>query len=210
MFPIITGWISHYISYFPLVIFISLILGGLNLPIPEDILVISSAILCKHDKASIPAFYISLYFGALISDCLVYMWGALLKKGNRSARFFTKIITEERSSRISNALGKHSLFTYILGRFIPFGVRNIISMTSGFIGFPFYKFLLFDAIAAFCNISCLFWFVYFLGIKGGQIMKIVGVILFIAFIAVLIRIFFFTAKDTALPNSSVHPEKTQK
>ncbi|MGP1576022.1 MAG: DedA family protein [Treponema sp.] len=205
----ITGFISQYISYFPLVIFISLLLGGFNLPIPEDILVISSAVICKHDKAAIPAFYTALYFGALLSDCLVYLWGVLLKRGSRSALFFTRIITEERTNRISDALVKHSFLTYVFGRFIPFGVRNLISMTSGFVGFPFYKFFLFDAFAALCNISCLFWFVYFLGAKGGQIMKIVGIILFIVFIAVLIYILFIGHKNIAVQHTTPNQGEKQ-
>ena len=72
MFQTIAAWIGQYISYFPLVIFISLFLGGFNLPISEDIIVITAALLCRQEKASIPSFYAALYFGAVISDYLVF------------------------------------------------------------------------------------------------------------------------------------------
>ena len=55
MFHTIATWIGQYVSYFPLVIFISLFLGGFNLPISEDIIVITAALLCKQEKASIPS-----------------------------------------------------------------------------------------------------------------------------------------------------------
>ena len=188
MFHTLAGWIGQYISYFPLVIFISLFFGGFNLPISEDIIVITAALLCKQEKASIPAFYAALYFGAILSDYLVYFWGWLLGRGRISGRFFSKLISENNINRISNALEQHGFLTFLFGRFIPFGVRNIIAMTSGFVSFPFYKFALFDAIAAACNISALFWLVFFLGHKGGHFMKIVGIVLLLVFIGFSIYI----------------------
>ena len=92
MFHTIAAWIGQYVSYFPLVIFISLFLGGFNLPISEDIIVITAALLCKQEKASIPVFYAALYFGAIISDYLVYFWGWLLGRGRISGRFFSQLI----------------------------------------------------------------------------------------------------------------------
>ena len=182
MFHTIAAWIGQYVSYFPLVIFISLFLGGFNLPISEDIIVITAALLCKQEKASIPVFYAALYFGAIISDYLVYFWGWLLGRGRISGRFFSKLISENNISRISNALERHGFLTFLFGRFIPFGIRNIISMTSGFVNFPFYKFAFFDAIAAVCNISALFWLVYFLGQRGSHFMKIIGIVLLLFFV----------------------------
>ena len=182
MFEVIAAWIGQYISYFPLVIFISLLLGGFNLPISEDLIVITAALLCKQERVSIPAFYAALYCGAVISDYLVYFWGWLLGRGRISGRFFSKLISENNISRISNALEQHGFLTFLCGRFIPFGIRNIISMTSGFVNFPFYKFALFDSIAAVCNISALFWLVYFLGQQGSHFMKIIGIVLLLLFI----------------------------
>lgn len=182
MFHTIAAWIGQYVSYFPLVIFISLFLGGFNLPISEDIIVITAALLCKQEKASIPVFYAALYFGAIISDYLVYFWGWLLGRGRISGSFFSKLISENKIRRISNALERHGFLTFLFGRFIPFGIRNIISMTSGFVNFPFYKFAFFDAIAAVCNISALFWLVYFLGQRGSHFMKIIGIVLLLFFV----------------------------
>ena len=182
MFQAIAAWIGQYISYFPLVIFISLLLGGFNLPISEDLIVITAALLCKQERASIPAFYAALYFGAVLSDYLVYFWGWLLGRDRISGRFFSKLISKNNINRIANALEQHGFLTFLCGRFIPFGIRNIISMTSGFVNFPFYKFALFDAIAAVCNISALFWLVYFLGQRGSHLMKIIGIVLLLLFV----------------------------
>ena len=175
-------WLTSHFHNFPLVAFIALILGGFNLPVSEDVLVIMSALFCQSEKASISASYLAIFLGATLSDWLVYFWGWLLGRGIISNRFFKKIIKKENTIRFSKALDRYGVFTYIIVRFIPFGVRNIMSMTSGFVRFNFYKFILFDALAAFCNTSALFWLVYFFGNTGGYYFKIFGVALFCLFV----------------------------
>jgi len=185
----ILAWLGSHIHNFPLAVFIALLLGGLNLPVSEDVLVIMSALLCQNEKANIPVFYSCIFFGAIVSDWLVYFWGWLLGRGLISNQFFRKIIKKENTIRFSKALEKYGIFTYIIMRFIPFGVRNVLSMTSGFVGFPFYKFVIFDAVAAFCNTSALFWIIYFFGMTGGKYFKILGITLFLSFLALLIYLF---------------------
>lgn len=64
-----------------------------------------------------------------------------------------------------------------------------MSMTSGFVSFPFIKFLIFDGVAAFCNTTVLFWVVYFFGRTGGRYFKVFGIILFVTFIFLCIYLF---------------------
>jgi len=185
----ILAWLNCHVHSFPLVIFIALLLGGFNLPISEDVLVITSAILCQTEKARIAPFYLAIFFGAVISDCIVYFWGWLLGRGFISIKLFPRIVKEENTIRFSKALNKYGIFTYLIVRFIPFGVRNIMSMTSGFVNFCFIKFLIFDAIAALCNTSALFWIIYFFGRSGGKYFQIFGIVLFVAFIFLCIYLF---------------------
>ncbi len=180
------NWISNYISFFPLIAFIGLILGGFNLPISEDVLVAMSAILCQDEKSSIAVFLFALYFGAILSDSLVYFWGRLIGKGSLSIKLFSKIITKEHTDLLLRALERYGIFTYIFCRFVPFGVRNIVSMSSGFVNYKFWKFVLYDTVAAICNISVLFWLVYFFGSNGSHWMKITGIFLFVVFLFVSI------------------------
>ncbi len=200
MLSAVMQWIGSYVSYFPLVIFISLMLGGCNLPISEDVLVIMSAVLCKQEHASIPAFYCALYFGAVLSDMLVYFWGTLLRRGTVSFLFTEKLLKKDNTVLIADELQRHGFLTFLVGRFVPFGVRNILFMTAGFLHFPFHKFVIFDSIAAFCNISTLFWLVYFLGARGSAMMKTLGVIFFILFIGICIFIIRSAKKATARSN----------
>ena len=185
----IIAWLSSYLHSLPLVVFIALLLGGFNLPISEDILVIISAVACQRKEANVPIAYAAIFFGATISDWLVYLWGWLLGRGFISNKLFSKVVTKENTLRFSRALEKYGIFTYIFVRFIPFGVRNVMSITSGFVSFNFFKFALFDSIAAFCNTSALFWVIYFFGKTGGKYFKIFGIVLFCSLIIFGIYIF---------------------
>ncbi len=205
----IVGWLVAHVKNFPLVVFIALLLGGFNLPISEDVLVATSAALCQAQKANILAFYLAIFFGASISDWMVYLWGWLLGRGIISNRFFKSIIKPENTLRFSKALEKYGVFAYIVVRFIPFGVRNIMSMTSGFVGFRFAKFALFATIAVFCNTSVLFWLVYFFGKAGGKYMRILGLVLFVAFILFCFYL-FRSKKFVALLDSHLEGAPSKK
>ena len=100
----ILQWLTSHFHSFPLVVFVALLLGGFNVPISEDVLVFMSALLCQSDKANIPIFYAAIFFGATLSDWLVYFWGWLLGRGFISDRFFKKIIKKENTIRFSKAL----------------------------------------------------------------------------------------------------------
>lgn len=207
MLHAVLNWLGNYITYFPLIIFIGLFLGGLNLPIPEDILVIMSAVMCQGEKASIPAFLIALYTGAVLSDYMVYFWGRLIGKGFLSIGMFSKVITKDNTYGLLKALQRYGIFTYIISRFIPFGVRNVVSMTSGFVKYPFYKFAFYDLIAALCNISVLFGLVYFFGAAGSHVMRIIGIALFFVFLAVCI---YLLKSGKLLQFADKHYKKQEK
>lgn len=206
MLQAILNWLANYISYFPLVIFIGLFLGGLNIPISEDFLVIMAAVMSHDNKSSMPYLLISLYAGAVVSDYMVYFWGRLIGKGAVSIQSFAKVINKERTCRLLTALNRYGVFTYIVTRFIPFGIRNMVSLTSGFVKYPFYKFAIFDLIAALCNISTLFFLVYFFGKAGSNAMKIFGTILFILFLALC----FYLIKSGKLNKLTDNKDSTLK
>ena len=80
---------------------------------------------------------------------------------------------------LSKKLEKHGFLTFIVTRFIPFGMRNALFMTSGFTMLPFPKFMLFDSIAAFLSSITLYSLVLFIGESAKEGFKIVGIVLFI-------------------------------
>lgn len=187
-------FLQGYITYFPLTIFFALILGGFNLPVSEDLLIITSALLVKNDKSLLIPTLLSLYIGAILSDAMVYLWGALTARGFSSFSFINNLSDPKKSGRIAKKVKKHAFITNLLCRFIPFGVRNAFFLYMGVSKSNFLKFIIFDSISALISISSLFWVIYLLGQGGSRFIKIFALIAFLVLVAIAIW-FLFISKD---------------
>lgn len=171
--------ISAYVSYFPLVVFLSLLLAGLNLPFSEDLLIISSAIIAQTNKDLIIPLYTAIYFGVVISDHIAYWIGTRIGKGLHKSKFFCRVLTADKLERMHIYLDKYGIFTFIVCRFIPFGVRNTLFMGSGITRFKYRLFLIYDCIAAAISTSTLFFLFYYLGASFERPFRVVGAVMFI-------------------------------
>lgn len=193
IFYAILLFVQSYISFYPLTVFICLILGGFNIPISEDILIITSALLAKSDHKLLIPSLLALYIGAILSDYLVYFWGYLISRGFASNKFISKLADEKKMGRIAKKVTKNAFLTNILCRFIPFGVRNAFFIYMGVSKYKFTKFMIYDGISCIISISTLFILTYLLGDKKAAIyMKIIGIVLFACILAFAIWFIFFS------------------
>lgn len=166
-------------------VFIAMLLAGLNIPICIDLLILISAFLATM---IIPEHTIYLFLSCLLG-CYFSAWGAywmgrLLAPHLCGIRWLKHIVNIERLQKMKKFYEKYGLRTFILGRFIPFGVRNCLFMSSGMSKMHFGKFALLDAFA--CTLWCttLFVLFYYLG-QNYQILwhylKAFNLIIFAAF-----------------------------
>ena len=174
----IISFFSTYFSYWPLVCFFSLLLAGFNLPISEDVLIVISALISYEDPSLLIPNYIGLYAGIYASDIISYWMGRMIGTGALKLKLISRSLTPKRVEFISKKLEKHGFLTFIVTRFIPFGMRNVLFMTSGFTKLPFPKFLLFDGIAAIISSLTLYSVVLLIGESAKEGFKILGIILF--------------------------------
>lgn len=134
------------------ILLIGAILAGLNIPISIDLLMIIGATLAA---TVIPEhffhIYFSLFIGCALSAWLAYWLGRTV--GPKLARipFFSKLISPKRMAKVRTFYQKRGAMALVIGRFIPFGVRNCLYMSSGMSRMPFLKFALCDGAA------CAFW-----------------------------------------------------
>lgn len=182
----ILSFITSYVPYWPIVCFFALLLAGFNLPISEDAMIILSATFVQADKKLLIPTYIALYAGIFLSDIESYYIGRLLSKGVLKFKFLQKKLTPKNIEWVSSHLDRHGFLTFIVCRFIPFGVRNMLFMGSGFVKLKVSSFLLFDSIAALISSSTLFCLIYFIGEAAKKNFKIVGIILFIILVCILL------------------------
>ncbi len=149
-------YIQSNIHYAPLIIFGLLLLAGFNIPVSEDAMLFISAILASSDPDYLPYLFAGVYMGAYLSDLICYSLGRFLGPKLFEIRFFANMVPPERIQKIHNYYENYGVITLIVGRFIPFGVRNGLFLTAGLGSMDFIKFALADLLA--CTISTITFF----------------------------------------------------
>lgn len=191
----IIEWIISHAETAHLYVFFAIVLAGFNIPLCLDLLVLISAFIAASVLPSQlwPLFF-SVFFGCLCSANCAYWMGRLL--GNRWP--CRKFLKPTRMEKIRHFYERYGMWTLIMGRFIPFGVRNCLFMTSGASRLSFPRFLFMDLIA--CSIWCTtsFSLFYFLGQYDEKIWSMVKTInfyLFGAFGVTLIASLWYKSKQ---------------
>lgn len=194
----IIPWILSHADSAPWIVFGLVLLAGFNLPISIDILlvlitVLSATILPEKTLLLYTAFTV----GCIISAWEAYWLGRILGRKLLQLQFFKKIVTEEKLTRVAHFYDRFGFLTFLCGRFIPFGVRNCLFMSSGISKLSFARFVLFDAIA------CTFWstlfFTLFLSIGHNfdallTKLKWINICIFISFSVTVIAIICYKMK----------------
>ena len=206
--PDIYGILNEYIEYFPLVALLGLLLAGINLPVSEDLIIITGALL-SHDKASnLFLTLLAIYIGVIASDFFVYWVGMRVRAGVAKSTFFVRVIPEKVLDKMNHSLDKYGIFTFIVCRFIPFGVRNTLFFSAGFSKLKVKIFAVYDIVAAMVSVNTLFFLVYQFGEDIKKPIRIAGLTLFIAissaFLSLVIRMIIkWRRKNTPLADKHI-------
>jgi len=132
----------------PWISFGLILLAGFSLPISIDVIIIVSAFLAA---TTIPEYtyplYLSILIGCYFSAWITYWMGRKFGIKLLNIRYFSKILPPQRLEKVRVFYEKHGLWTLLVGRFIPFGVRIGLFLTTGMSKMRFGKFILRDALA---------------------------------------------------------------
>lgn len=203
----IVDFITRHASHAHWYIFGAIILAGFNIPFSADLLILVSAFIAA---AILPEHTWHLYFSVLIgcyfSAWCAYWLGRLVGGRLQRISLFANLLKPERMDRVRNFYEKYGLWTLIIGRFIPFGVRNCIFMTTGFSQFSFSRFILLDAIACFFWCTTCFYVFYTLGQHYDLIwhyLKTFNLLIFSAFSVTVIGAVWYKFKKKAQLRSTL-------
>lgn len=195
---IIINFIFEHAQHAHWIIFGALMLAGLNVPISEDLMIIISAILAS---SVIPKntfiLFAAVFLGAYISDWVVYWIGRVLGIKLWKNKWFKKTMPKRKLSKIKLFYKKYGFFTLLIGRFIPFGVRNCLFLTAGMTRMNFVKFIISDGIACFCSNIVLFTIAYSIGKNYTTLfhyVKKVNIFIFVLFIFTIISFICYYKK----------------
>lgn len=197
----ITQFICENAPWAHLMIFSLLIIAGFNLPISEDCLLLSGGMIaatCIPDHTLRMFFWI--YIGCVLSAWESYWLGRWVGPKLYDMRFFKHAITRERVGRLSLFYEKYGIWTFIIGRYCPGGVRNALFMSSGLSKMPFPKFIYRDGVASFFSTTVLFTLGYTFGHHWKKIIEFITFYQYFFFailafaIVVVLGIYFYRKK----------------
>jgi membrane protein DedA with SNARE-associated domain len=135
-----------------------LIACGLGLPLPEDVALITGGILAgwgprHHGVGSLWGMIFVGLAGILVGDSIIFRAGATYGEALLDTRL-GRHIPGEKVERIIGLFERHGAKFIMVARFLP-GIRAVTYFVAGTTGVPYWKFLLFDGLAA-C-VSAPFW-----------------------------------------------------
>lgn len=191
-------WIVDHAGHAHWYIFIAIVLAGFNIPLCLDLLVLVSAfiaatILPQH----LWHLFFSVLLGCLCSAACAYWLGRLCGHHLQHMLLFRSLLSAERMQKMRLFYERHGLWTLIIGRFIPFGVRNCLFMTTGASRLKFTRFILMDIPACLIWCTTAFYLFYQLGHHYSQIwrfMKTFNLIIFSIFSVALIAAVWYIKK----------------
>jgi membrane protein DedA with SNARE-associated domain len=148
---------------------IPIVLTGMGLPVPEEVLVIGAGI-ASHKGAFEPwAALLTCIVAAILGDCAMYSIGYHFGHGLlREHRWFSRILNPRVERKMEQKIRQHGLKALLITRFLV-GVRSPVYVAAGVLRVPFRYFIVCDLISASVVVSVFF------GLSYGfaeQIMKV--------------------------------------
>lgn len=151
-----TDFLTEYGSYTPYIVFASLVLAAFNVPISEDLLVITCGVFVKKiDPGLTVPLYIGLFLGAVVGDLLLFI---VVRKIGQSILTNSKlhhIVPTRKIEWVTQYFHKHAYLTIAFGRMLP-GIRNAVTVTAAITHFPIWRFWLIDCLAALFTTGLLY------------------------------------------------------
>lgn len=136
-------------------IILLLVLGGLGLPVPEEVPVVLAAILTKNDRMNGVLAFGSCLVGVLLGDFVVYFLGYWYGERVLSFRLTRKFLTRAREEQLKGYFHRHGFKILIVGRFAV-GFRTAAYLTAGILRLPALNLLAIDLLAATLSTSLMF------------------------------------------------------
>lgn len=137
--------------------FLILLLCGVGLPIPEDIVLIVAGMLAQDDGRSwIPVTFL-MYCGVLAGDSIIFLLGRRYGTRLLAWQGTHHLFPPRKQARVQRLFDLHGSIVLLIARFLP-GLRAPIFSTAGAMRVPYAKFLMFDGAAAFFSVPVFVWF----------------------------------------------------
>lgn len=197
--------ISGFVEHFPYIgLFTLLILGGIGIPFPEDVTLISCGFLISHGIVRpIPALIV-VYSGLILADTSLYFIGKKYGRMIFTHKRIQSLISPERLSLIEKKFNKYGSIVIFFGRHLM-GLRVQIFLVAGIMRMALSRFIFADAVSSLFTIALMVG----IGYAGGNSLQIIkrdisriehmAIFLFLLSLAILLIYKYFKSLKDKIP-----------
>lgn len=136
--------------------FLILILCGLGLPVPEDIVLVAAGALGEIDGRTWMEVSALMYVGVMLGDSTIFFAGRFFGTRLRTSRWFQRYFSVKKQGKVEDLFDRYHSWVLFVGRFLP-GLRAPIFFTAGSTRVKFLKFFFFDGLAALVSVPFFVW-----------------------------------------------------
>lgn len=144
--------------------FFVLLLCGLGLPVPEDIVLVTAGALGVIDGRNWMEVSALMYAGVMTGDSIIFLAGRYLGQRWMAAPWFQRYLSVKKQEKVEAQFERFGSMVLFVGRFLP-GLRAPIFFTAGSLKTKYLKFFFFDGIAALISVPFFVWLGHWLWMK---------------------------------------------
>lgn len=147
--------------------FIVLVLCGLGLPVPEDIVLAAAGALAETEGRSWIETSVIMYGGVMLGDSTIFFAGRFFGQRLRASSWMRRIFSEKKQAKVEVLFERYHSMVLFVGRFLP-GLRAPIFFTAGSTRVGYWKFFFFDGLAALISVPFFVWLGHWLWANFGD------------------------------------------
>lgn len=155
-------FLEPYGTHSYVVMFVTLLLCGFGLPMPEDVVLISGGMLAARGITDMMVVNFVCFAGVMLGDGTMFMAGRRFGPALKKGRLVRRLLSEKTDAKVARVFHKYGDKVIFMARFMP-GLRTPIFITAGTYGVPFWKFALLDGTAALLSVPLWIWVGHFFG-----------------------------------------------
>lgn len=147
--------------------FFVLLLCGLGLPVPEDIVLVSAGALGVLDGRTWIEVSVVMYAGVMTGDSIIFLAGRFLGQRLMATRWFQRYLSVKKQAKVEAQFERFGSMVLFVGRFLP-GLRAPIFFTAGTLKTRYMKFFFFDGLAALVSVPFFVWLGAWIWVRFGD------------------------------------------
>ena len=126
-------------------IVLALIVAGLGVPVPEDIMLLAAGVLVQREEATYTGALIACAFGVMVGDTTIFLLARRLGPSALERWPLRWLLTPERRERIDGLFSRYGNVIVFMARHMA-GLRAPTFAMAGLHGMPISKFWLWDGL----------------------------------------------------------------